>query len=183
MSRNALLIQAAKEELARTQLLAAPLRSPRSVWYPWASSCSPGLRGVAAAWGRARTLALALLIPILPRISANRALKGLASFLEISSISCFLPAPSLPFPCLAPLSLCFSNPGVGEGARRSRALRPLPKEPVVLAWPPAQRRGKHGATAGRAGVLLPAEPSLAREDVLQMRSASTAPVPLPLSLL
>lgn len=47
-------------------------------------------------------------------ISANRAFKNLASFLEISSISS-LPAPSLPFPCLAPLSLCFSNLGIREG--------------------------------------------------------------------
>lgn len=102
-------------------------------------------------------------------ISANRAFKNLVSFLEISSISS-LPAPSLPFPCLAPLSLCFSNLGIREGTQL------LPKEPVVLAWLPAQRREKHGVTANKQE-LHALRAFSCKTRLLQMRTASVALVP------
>lgn len=102
-------------------------------------------------------------------ISANRAFKNLVSFLEISSISS-LPAPSLPFPCFAPLSLCFSNLGIREGTQL------LPKEPVVLAWPPAQRREKHGVTASKLE-LDALRAFSCKTRLLQMRAVSVALAP------
>ncbi|KAM6359603.1 CD82 antigen isoform 1-T2 [Alca torda] len=72
----------------------------RCVWYQWASSRSPRLMGVTATFHGTKSLSLALLLPILTRISANRAFKDLASFLEISSISFSpCPLPSFPMPC------------------------------------------------------------------------------------
>lgn len=168
MRRNALLIQAAKKELSGAWLFAAPFHSQCLV--PVGQQLFSQADGLycRCTCRCTKSLSLALLLPILPRISANGAFKDLASFLEISSISSF---------CLPPHFLSHALPlfpsalvTQASGREPSPAQQGTPdaaKEPVVFAWPPAQCRGKHGVTANRAGVVLPAEPSLARQDVLQ----------------
>lgn len=102
-------------------------------------------------------------------ISANRAFKHLVSFLEISSISS-LPAPSLPFPCLAPLSLCFSNLGIREGTPAGA------KGACCTCLAACPARGKHGVTANEQE-LNALRAFSCKTRLLQMRTKSVAPVP------
>lgn len=109
------------------------------------------------------------------RISANRAFKDLVSFLEISSISS-LPAPSLPFPCLAPLSLCFSNLGIREGTPAAAKGACC----TCLAACPAQ--GKTRSDSKQAGVERP-QSLLLQDKTIADENCKCGSCPLTLSVL
>lgn len=108
-------------------------------------------------------------------ISANRAFKTSVSFLEISSISS-LPAPSLPFPCLAPLSLCFSNLGIREGTPAAAKGACC----TCLAACPAQ--GKTRSDGKQAGVECP-QSLLLQDKTIANEKCKCRSCPLALSVL
>lgn len=108
-------------------------------------------------------------------ISANRAFKSLVSFLEISSISS-LPAPSLPFPCLAPLSLCFSNLGIREGTPAAA------KGACCTCLAACPARGKTRSDGTRAGAECPQSLPL-QDKTIAEENCKCGSCPLTLSLL